>query len=376
MKSTATFGMNAQKFCELVGIDTPIVQAPMAGGWTTSDLVAAVANAGGLGMIAASLLSVDQLRSMIVETRQRTDRTFGVNFLLAPPEPFDGHAEAVQLRLNQLREQFDLPLLEGALQQPPPAPIEEQLELVLEQNVTLVSFAMGNPVHYVERIHARGALVLGTATTVEEAVELEQVGVDAIVAQGAEAGGHRATFRVQYGDELPLVGTMVLVPSVVDAVQCPVLASGGIMDGRGLAAALVLGASGVQMGTRFLATSESGAFLDYRQKIAHAHDTDTVVTWQLTGRPARSIRNRLIAHLDQSGITPLPWPHQAVAAADLYRAAATGNQGEISPLLAGQGAGLARLDQSASDVVDEIASEAQQVLRQCADVGNSNQSST
>ncbi len=128
----------------------------------------------------------------------------------------------------------------------------------------MVSFALGNPAAYVDRIHAQGALVFGTATTVEEALELEKAGIDLIVAQGADAGGHCSTFSVRYGDELPLIGTMVLVPSIVDAVQCPVVASGGSMDGRGLVAALALGACGVHMGTRFLTTRESGLFPEYR----------------------------------------------------------------------------------------------------------------
>jgi nitronate monooxygenase len=334
----------------------------MAGGWTTSDLVATAANAGALGMLAAARLSVEQLAAMMQTTRQLTDRPFGVNFLLAPPDPFDEQVETSQAHLNHLRAQFDLPPLVGKLALPPPTSLDEQLELVLAQNIPVVSFAMGNPASYVAHIHARGTLVFGTATTVAEAMELEKAGVDVIVAQGAEAGGHRATFRVRYGDELPLIGTMVLVPAIVDAVKCPILASGGIMDGRGLLAALALGASGVQMGTRFLATQESGAFPDYKQKIVTARDTDTVMTWQFTGRPARSIHNRFIQHLDQSGITPLPWPYQAVAAEDLYRAAVTGNIGEIAPLLAGQGASLARPNQSAAQVVAEVIAEARRIL--------------
>jgi nitronate monooxygenase len=283
-------------------------------------------------MIAAARLSVDQLKSMIEATRRLTDRPFGVNFLLAPPEPLAGDTGIVQTALNQLREQINLPPREGELVLPPPTSLEAQLAVVLDQNIPVVSFAMGNPSVYVDRIHAGGALVFGTATTVEEAIELEATGVDVIVVQGAEAGGHRSTFRVRYGQELPLVGTMVLVPCVVDAVRLPVLAAGGVMDGRGLIAALALGAGGVQMGTRFLASQESGAFPDYRQKIGQGRETDTVVTWQFTGRPARSLRNRFIQHLEAAGVTPLPWPYQAVAAEDIYRAAMTGNNGELWPV--------------------------------------------
>lgn len=354
--------MKARQFCDMLQIDVPLVQAPMAGGWTTADLVATASNAGALGTIPAARLSLEQLQSMMEAVRRLTKRPFGVNFLLAPPEPFDGEVETIQAVLNQIREKLNLPPLEGKFSLPPPTSLEEQLEAVLAQNIPVVSFAMGNPARYVDRIHAHGALVFGTATTVAEAIELEKSGVDGIVAQGAEAGGHRSTFNVQYGEELPLVGTIVLVPSIADAVRCPVLASGGVMDGRGVIAALALGASGVQMGTRFLVSAESGAFPSYRQKIIDARETDTVMTWQFTGRPARSIRNQFIQHLDQSGSAPLPWPYQAVAAEDIYRAAVTGNVAEYGPILAGQGAALARSGQSAAQVVAEIIAEAQQVL--------------
>jgi nitronate monooxygenase len=248
--------------------------------------------------------------------------------------------------------------------------VAEQLEIVFEQNIPVVSFALGNPSAYVDRIHAHGALVFGMVTTVAEAVALEEGGVDVVVAQGAEAGGHRSTFQVRYDEEPPLVGTMVLVPCIVDAVRCPVLASGGIMDGRGLVAALALGASGVQMGTRFLAAQESGAFPGYKEKILNAQETDTVITWQFTGRPARSIRNRFIQQLDEAGTTPLPWPYQRVVAGDIYRAAVTGNKAEFSLLLAGQGAGLARPHQSATQIVTEVVAEAQQLLKELANREN------
>lgn len=375
METTIAFGTASQSFCERVGIRVPIVQAPMAGGWTTAELVATTANAGGLGMVAAARLSVEQLGSLIQATRQLTDRPFGVNFLIAPPDPFDGQAEHLQAALNSLRARYGLPPREGGLALPPPPSLDEQLDLVLDQQVPVVSFAMGNPAPFVGRIHERGAMVFGAATTVEEAIELERAGVDVIVAQGAEAGGHRATFHVSQAEKLPLVGTMVLVPSIVDAVKCPVLASGGIMDGRGLVAALALGASGVQMGTRFLSTMESGAFPEYRQQLLDARDTDTVVTWHFTGRPARSIRNPFIEHLDQAGVAPLPWPYQAVAADDIYRAAVQEGRGEIAPLLAGQGAGLARPDQSAARVVEEIIEEAQAILTGLTSGGGSGGSS-
>jgi nitronate monooxygenase len=228
---------------------------------------------------------------------------------------------------------------------------------------------MGNPARFVDRIHAAGALVCAAATTVAEAVELESAGVDLIVAQGAEAGGHRATFRTPSDGPLPLVGTLVLVPCIVDAVRVPVIASGGIMDGRGLAAALALGASGVQMGTRFLMSRESGAYPDYRQRLEQARETDTFVTRQFTGRPARSLPNRLTGALEAASLDPLPWPYQGAVTGDLYSRAIDANQGDFAPLLAGQGTPLARSGQGAAEIVAEVAAQARQVLYDLASRG-------
>lgn len=374
MPESRTFGEQAHHFCSLTGIDLPIVQAPMAGGWTTPELVAAVANAGGLGMIAAARVSTEGLRELLDATRARSDRPFGVNFLLAPPDPFDGGRSRLRPLLDEIRAELGLPPPDGA-PRPEPPPLEEQLQLVLERGVKVVSFAMGDPSAHVETVHDAGGLVLAAATSVEEAKALDAAGVDVIVAQGAEAGGHRATFRVRHPQEPPLIGTLVLVPALADALDRPVLAAGGVMDGRGLAAALTLGACGVQMGTRFLLTPESGAFPDYRRRILAGGDTDTAITWRLTGRPARTLRNRLLTLLDDTGEDPLPWPHQAAAAIDIYRAAAARDDGDFAILLAGQGAPLARDTQPAAEMVAEIAAEAGRILGRFAhgdsDLGNS-----
>lgn len=360
--STPALGPKAKQLCELLGVEVPIVQAPMAGGWTTAELVAGAANAGALGMIAAARLSAEQLRSILTATRQKTDRPFGVNFLMAAPEPFDGESQAVQAVLNAIRAEFGLPAPEAKPKPAPPPSLDELLEIALEAKVSVVSFAMGNPARFADRIHARGALLFATATTVQEAVDLEGAGADVIVAQGAEAGGHRSTYQAPPGSEFPLVGTMVLVPTVADRVRRPVLASGGVMDGRGLLAALALGASGVQMGTRFLATAESGAYPSYKQKLLTADATDTLVSRLFSGRPARGIRNRLIQALERAGVSALPWPHQSLAAVDLYGAAMAGDLAEIGILLAGQGAALARPGQSAAQVIAEVMGEAQRLL--------------
>ena len=158
-------------------------------------------------------------------------------------------------------------------------------------------------------------------TTVAEARQVVDGGVDIVVAQGAEAGGHRSTFQLAPHGDLPLVGTMALVPQVVDAIRVPVVAAGGISDGRGLAAALALGAAGVQLGTRFLVALESDVFAAYRERLLTAAETDTVMTRAFTGRPARSLRNRFLDQYAEAGTPPLAWPLQSLAAEDIYSAA-------------------------------------------------------
>ena len=345
----------------LLGIRHPIVQAPMAGGWTTPELVAAVANAGGLGSLAGARLSVEQLEAALTRVRALTDAPVAVNFLLAPSGPPPADATPMQAVLDRLRGALDLPA-RAVPDTLPPSVIEAQLELVLAAGVRVVSFAMGDPGPLVERVHAAGALAIAAATTVAEAQLLAGRGVDLIVAQGAEAGGHRATLTVDSDGGVPLVGTMALVPAVVDAVPCPVLASGGIMDGRGLVAALALGAGAAQMGTRFLLALESGVFPGYRRALLTATETDTEVTSALTGRPARAIRNRVLEVMREAGLPSLGWPYQGVAAADLYAAAALRDEAGLAPLLAGQGLRLARESRPAREIVEELVRDGGRLL--------------
>lgn len=357
------FGERARQLCEMLQISVPLVQAPMAGGWTTSKLVAAASNAGALGMLPAARQSVDQLAAAIDAVRQLTTKPFGVNFLLAPPEPFDGDLRDLRAVLSDLRAELGIPE-RPAVALALPAVLEQQLDLVRDRRIPVVSFAMGNSRLLVDRLRADGALTFGSATSVPEAIVLAQSGVDGIVAQGAEAGGHRATFEVDELDTLPLVGTIALVPQVVDAVSIPVIAAGGIMDGRGMAAALALGASAVQMGTRFLTADESGAFAAYRERVIESDGSNTTVTARLSGRPARAIRNRVLRELELRDVDPLPWPFQGVALADVYEAAERSNNADFAFLLAGQGGALARRGQRAKEIVAEVSATALQVLRE------------
>jgi nitronate monooxygenase len=345
--------------CVRLGIEVPIVQAPMAGGWTTPALVAAVSEAGGLGTLAGGRITAAELRGQIEETRRRTRRPFGVNFLVpapAPPGPDDSATPAV---LRRIRERLGLPP-EPPSQTREPATVDEELEIALVARVPVVSFAMGSPAPYVARAHAAGALVVATATTVAEAEEVEAAGADIVVAQGSESGGHRSTFGPVKLDELPLIGTMALVPAMVDAVRLPVLAAGGIMDGRGIVAALALGAAGVQLGTRFLLATESGAPPSYRRQLLHAVETSTFVTDVFSGRPARGLRNAFARLFQESGARPLPYPRQAGSAMDIYRASLA-DDGEWATLFAGQGLRLARREQPAGEIMRELVAEARAV---------------
>jgi nitronate monooxygenase len=348
--------------CDLLGVRYPVIQAPMAGGWTTPELVSAVSDAGGFGCLAGAGVPPERLREEIRVVREQTDRPFGVNFLLAPPGPGSRDVAAAQRFLNGFRERFGLPPGETDLE-PPFFSLEDQIEVVFEERVPVLSVALGDPGELVERAHEEGMLVTSMVTTVGDAARAADGGADVVVAQGAEAGGHRSAVELGPDGEAPLVGTLALVPQVVDAVGVPVVAAGGIADGRGLVAALALGAAGVQMGTRFLLARESGAHSAYRTRLLAATEEDTVMTRVFTGRPARGLRNRFVEEYRSAGSEPLGWPLQRAAAGDIYGASQAADDGDYSPLLAGQGLRMLKEEgQGAAEIVDEIVAEAGVVL--------------
>jgi nitronate monooxygenase len=208
-----------------------------------------------------------------------------------------------------------------------------------------------------------GSVILGTATTAAEAAELEAQGVDVIVAQGSEAGGHRGTFLASFEDAL--VGGIALVPQIVDRVSVPVVLAGAIMDGRGIAAALALGAEGVQLGTAFLGCPESGAPELYRRALAAAADDSTAVTTAYTGRHARGIRTPFVDAIERSGVPPLPYPLQGVLAMDVRSAALSAERADLVFLLAGQGAGMVR-NLPAAELVETLVRETEQTISRLA----------
>lgn len=319
----------------------PIIQAPMAGGGDTPALVAAVGDAGGMGFVGAAYLTPEQLKSAVQSVRERTASPFGINLFAPLPLPPLPDTAAAIAQLAPYHGELGLPAPEEPA--PPADHFDALVRAALESGAAAFSWTFGiMPPEIISAAKGRGMLVLGTATTVAEARELEMAGVDAIVVQGMEAGGHRGSFTAEGFSTM--VGTVALVPQVVDAVAVPVVASGGIMDGRGIAAALALGASAVQMGTAFLTCAEAGVAPAYKQAIIEASDGSTCLTRAFSGRPARGIANRVVRGFQQLGsdeaILPFPW--QNALTRPMRLAAARQDRADFLSLWAGQGAPLAR----------------------------------
>jgi nitronate monooxygenase len=311
----------------LLGVRLPIVLAPMAGGPSTPRLAAAVSEAGGLGSLAGAMLPPADLRAAIRETRALTDRPFAVNLFAPLPAP-SGE------RLRAWAELLGVPVPESR----EAVRFEDALAVLLEERVPVFSFTFGIP-----PLDGVDVVTIGTATTAAEAAALEAAGVDAVVAQGSEAGGHRGTFLAPV--ERSLVPTADLVPEVAAAVSVPVLASGGIMDGSGIAAALDLGAQGVQLGTAFLRADEAGTTEGHRLALGRP----TTITRVMTGRHARAVRRPLIDRLEGSGLEPPDYPLPRLVFPD-----------EL--LLAGERGALAR-DGPAGEIVAALEAETEAVPR-------------
>lgn len=272
---------------KLIGLRLPIVQAPTSGGPSTPRLAAAVSDAGGLGSLAGAMWSPEELRAAIRETRALTDAPFSVNLLAPLPPP----------GTERITEWAQLTGMDAGLPESPSWSFADQLAVVVAEEVRVFSFSFGIP-----PLDDFGGITIGTATTVEEAVALADAGVDAVLAQGFEAGGHRGTFLGPV--DRALVGTLALVPQVVDAVDVPVIAAGGIADGRAVAAILALGADAAALGTAFIACPESGASDEHR--IALRDETTISNVW--TGRHARGRRSPWVDELERSGLDPPDFP--------------------------------------------------------------------
>jgi nitronate monooxygenase len=300
-----------RRLCQKLGLSHPIIQAPMAGS-ATPELAAAVSEAGGLGSLGCSNMTVEEIRVSTNKLRTRSNRPFNLNFF-ANPAPQAGASvfAATRERLKPWYAELGLGEPPDVEPERDPGFTSEKLSLLLELRPAVVSFHFGLPEpDAVARLKSAGIFILCTATTVAEARALEAAGIDAIIAQGWEAGGHRGSHKPATPWEG--VGTLALLPQVVDAVSLPVIAAGGIGDGRGIAAALALGAAGVQLGTAFLSCPEAATDAPRRALLRNASDTDTMVTDAISGRVARTVKSRF-AEAMENRREPLP-PYGALYA--------------------------------------------------------------
>ncbi|WP_026521762.1 enoyl-[acyl-carrier-protein] reductase FabK [Butyrivibrio sp. VCB2001] len=310
--------MSTNPICEMLGIKYPVIQGGMA--WIAdAELAAAVSNAGGLGLIAAMNSNGEQLREQIRKAKELTDKPFGVNLMLMSPY------------------------------------IDEAVSVVCEEGVKVVTTGAGNPAKYMEQLKSAGVKVICVVASVALAVMVERMGAGAVVAEGCESGGH-------VGDTT----TMALVPQVVDAVNIPVIAAGGIADGRGMAAAFMLGAQAVQMGTRFLTAKECNVHPNYKEKVLKAKDRDTIVTGKSLGHPVRALKNRMTRDFQAKELDPATTPDELekMGAGALRRAAIEGDV-KTGSCMCGQIAGLVNSEDSCEEIITGICRDA------CALLGRS-----
>lgn len=307
--------MQKNELCRLLNIDVPIIQGGMA--WVaTGELAAAVSLAGGLGIIGAGQSPADLIEREINKIQSLTDKPFGVNIMLLSP-----YAEDI-------------------------------IELVLDKEVPIVTTGAGNPGKYMEDFKKKGVRVIPVVASVALAKRLEKQGVDAIIAEGMESGGH-------VGE----ITTMVLVPQVVQAVRVPVIAAGGIADGRGMAAALALGAQGVQMGTRFICAEECTVHQNYKEMVLKAKDRDTVVTGRTTGHPVRILKNKLSRLIDQMEVQGTPKEEIENMGVGRLRAVVKEGDTVMGSVMAGQSAALVKTIEPAGDIVRQVMTEACEIMK-------------
>ena len=355
--------------CDSLGIEYPLLQSGMApiGG---PELAAAVSAAGGLGILGAAHLPGDEVRRRIQEIRRRTDRPFGVNLLLheqmAPPVDAatfsDSVVQSIHAVLNRFRARLGLP---ARSDRPATRPnyVPDAIEVILAERVPVFSIGLGNPPReLVDRFHAAGAKVIAMVATAEDARAVAANGVDVIVAQGSDAGGHRSTWRKPPSAQHAAIGTMSLVPEVVQTVSVPVVAAGGITNGRGVVAALALGAQGAMIGTRFIATPEARAREFYKQALIERGSNETVITDAYTGLYARLLRNTYIDEYDASHAPTLPGYLQLNVNNDIVAKALEDEDRNFYPLWAGQGVGAIRELRPAAQVLGDLVREAEATL--------------
>ena len=339
---------------EMLGIDIPILLAPMAGGPTTPELVTAVSEGGGFGQFGAAYLNGDSIREMTNKLKACSNKSFGINLFIPEEPPFTAkQAAAAKEALREYFEQFGLPIPESVANVMPD--FDQQILSVIESGIRLCSFHLGlAPQISINALKRAGVITVASVTSVAEGRKAEKSGIDFIIAQGGEAGGHRGTWIGEWEDSM--TGTMSLVAQLTANVSTPVIAAGGIMDGRGMAAAMALGAVGVQMGTAFLSCPEAGVHREYKNALLSAKDDTTTVTKTFSGRPARGLRNRFISEMEKSDAPILPFPLQNQLTSGLRKAAIEAADTDFMSMWCGQAAALSR-GLPAAELIETIISE-------------------
>ena len=344
-----------------LGLKYPIIQGPL-GGLSSQRLAVAVSNYGGLGSFGAHGLSPEAIRKVVREIKGLTAKPFAMNLWVSMEDEGARASteEAFHRSLSPLTKHIEsVGGAKPSYASYEPIRFEDQVQVLLDEGISVFSFIYGIPSKQIlDEFRRQGVVLIGTATTVDEAVALEQAGVDVIAASGFEAGGHRGSFLQSSEDSL--TGTMALVPQVVDAVKLPVVAAGGIGDARGIVAAFALGAEGVQMGTAFLACEESGASAHHRKALLSGQAKQTALTRGFTGRLGRGIKNRLLDELNQNGTEILPYPLQRALVRHLAIPAEKAGRPELLPLWAGQSANLSRCT-DAYTLLDTLVNEVSEI---------------
>ena len=358
---------NENRLTARLGIDYPVIQGPL-GGLSSQKLTAAVSNFGGLGSFGAHGLAPEAIKDIIGEIRSLTSKPFAMNLWVSMEDEGARTSDEVafNLALDTLAAHLDALGAPRPKYKPySPLRFEDQARALLDAKVPVFSFIVGIPPREIlDECRTKGIVTIGGATTPEEAAALNDAGVDAIVAFGFEAGGHRGSFLRAAEDSL--TGTFSLVPQITGMVNVPVIAAGGIADARGVIAALALGAEAVQMGTVFLACEESGASLLHRQALRGKKAGHTALTRGFTGRLARGIHNRLLEELNQEGTAILPYPLQRGLVRNLSIAAEAAGRADLLPLWAGQSANLSACTDSSAflrSLVEEVSEIAGPIIQ-------------
>jgi nitronate monooxygenase len=350
---------NRNRLTAKLGIEYPIIQGPF-GGFASQRLTAAVSNFGGLGSIGGLNLSPEAIKDVVAEIRELTAKPFAMNLWVSLEDEGARRSDESAIRRSLAPIGAHLAELGAALPgykpYSPTLRFEEQARALLDAKVPVFSFIYGIPPQDIlQECRAKGIVTIGAATTPDEAAALRDAGVDAIAASGFEAAGHRGSFLRAAEDSL--TGTMSLVPQIVDIVDVPVIAAGGIADARGVVAAMALGAEAVQMGTVFLSCEESGASQLHRELLLAKKAGHTGLTKGFTGRLARGVRNRLMEELNRDGVEILPYPLQRGLVRNLTIAAEAAGRADLVPMWAGQSANLAQCTNVAAflrSLLDEV----------------------